>query len=60
MDVGTDNGLPVVPTLVYAKILPKNFRGIIQKVEFDVAPSKSASEDLQRMYLERFAGAVRN
>ncbi len=60
MDIGTDNGLPVVPTLVYAKILPTNFRGNIQKVEFDVGPAKVSAEDLQRRYLERFASAVRN
>ncbi|PYI40767.1 MAG: arylsulfatase [Verrucomicrobia bacterium] len=60
MDIGADNGLPVVPTLVYAKILPTNFRGNIQKVEFDVGPAKVSAEDLQRRYLERFASAVRN
>jgi arylsulfatase len=60
MDIGTDNGLPVVPTLVYAKMLPTNFRGAIQKVEFDVSPAKVSVEDLQRKYLARFANAVRN
>jgi arylsulfatase len=60
MDIGTDNGLPVVPKFIYAKVLPTNFRGTIQKVEFDVGPSKSAREDLERMYLERLASAVRN
>ena len=60
MDIGTDNGLPVVPKLIYAKVLPKNFRGIIQKVEFDLGPSKTAAENLERMYLERLASAVRN
>lgn len=60
MDIGTDNGLPVAPKLIYAKVLPKNFRGIIQKVEFDLNPSKTAAENLERMYLERLASAVRN
>jgi len=60
MDIGTDNGLPVVPTLVYAKILPTNFRGNIQKVEFDLSPSKTASENLDPIYLKRLADAVRN
>jgi hypothetical protein len=27
MDIGTDNGLPVVPKLEYAMLLPKTFRG---------------------------------
>ena len=40
MDIGTDNGLPVVPKLEYAKILPKYFRGTIEKVEFDLGPAK--------------------
>jgi hypothetical protein len=35
MDIGTDNGLPVVPKLWYAKLLPKHFQGTIEKVEFD-------------------------
>ena len=60
MDIGTDNGLPVVPKFIYAKVLPTNFKGAIQKVEFDLGPSKSAGEDLKRMYLERLASAVRN
>ncbi len=60
MDIGTDNGLPVVPKFIYAKVLPTNFKGTIQKVEFDLGPSKSAGEDLERMYLERLASAVRN
>jgi hypothetical protein len=60
MDIGTDNGLPVVPKFIYAKVLPTNFKGTIQKVEFDLGPSKSAVEDLKRMYLERLASAVRN
>jgi arylsulfatase len=60
MDIGTDNGLPVVPKFIYAKVLPTNFKGTIQKVEFDVGPSKSAGEDLERMYMERLASAVRN
>ena len=38
MDIGTDNGLPVVPKLEYAKILPKQFRGTSEKVEFISAP----------------------
>ena len=42
MDIGTDNGLPVVPKLIYAKVLPKNFSGTIQKVEFNLNPSKTA------------------
>ena len=60
MDIGTDNGLPVVPKLGYAKLLPKYFKGTIEKVEFDLNPQKLSTEDLQRMYLERLAGAVRN
>jgi arylsulfatase len=60
MDIGTDNGLPVVPKLEYAKVLPKYFRGTIEKVEFDLGPPKLSAEDLQRVYLERFANAVRN
>ncbi|HMF45863.1 MAG TPA: arylsulfatase, partial [Candidatus Udaeobacter sp.] len=36
MDIGTDNGRPVVPKLEYVKILPKYFRGTIEKVEFDL------------------------
>jgi arylsulfatase A-like enzyme len=60
MDIGTDNGLPVVPKLEYVKILPKYFRGTIEKVEFDLGPAKLSAEDLQRIYLERFARAVRN
>jgi len=60
MDIGTDNGLPVVPKLEYAKVLPKYFRGTIEKVEFDLGPAKVSAEDLQRVYLERFANAVRN
>jgi arylsulfatase len=60
MDIGTDNGLPVVPKLIYAKVLPKSFTGNIQKVEFDLQPSKTVSEDLERIYLERLASAVRN
>ncbi len=60
MDIGTDNGLPVVPKLWYAKILPKVFRGTLEKVEFDLGPNKSAAEEQQRRYLERFAEAVRN
>ena len=60
MDIGTDNGLPVVPKLGYAKLLPKYFQGTIKKVEFDLGPPKLSAEDLQRTYLERFASAVRN
>ena len=60
MDIGTDNGLPVVPKLEYAKILPKQFRGTIEKVEFDLGPAKLSAEDLRRIYLQRFAAAVRN
>jgi arylsulfatase len=60
MDIGTDNGLPVVPKLGYAKLLPKHFQGTIEKVEFNLGPAKISAEDLQRKYLERFANAVRN
>ena len=60
MDIGTDNGLPLVPKFEYAKVLPKYFRGTIEKVEFDLGPAKLSAEDLQRIYLERFANAVRN
>ncbi|MGH7983655.1 MAG: arylsulfatase [Candidatus Udaeobacter sp.] len=60
MDLGTDNGLPVVPKLGYAKLLPKYFQGTIEKVEFDLSPQKVSAEDLRRTYLERFASAVRN
>lgn len=60
MDIGTDNGLPVVPTLAYTKVLPKNFKGTIEKVEFDLKPEKLSSRDLQRSCLARFASAVRN
>jgi arylsulfatase A-like enzyme len=60
MDIGTDNGLPVVPKLIYAKVLPKTSRGIIQKVEFDLNPSKNTTDNLERMYLERLASALRN
>jgi len=60
MDIGTDNGLPVVPKFEYAKVLPKYFRGTIEKVEFDLGPAKISAQDLQRIYLERFANAVRN
>jgi hypothetical protein len=60
MDIGTDNGLPVVPKFEYAKVLPKYFRGTIEKVEFDLGPAKTSARDLQRMYLERFANAIRN
>ena len=59
-DIDTDNGLPVVPKLEYAKILPKYFRGTIEKVEFDLGPTKLSAKDLQRIYLQRFATAVRN
>ena len=60
MDIGTDNGLPVVPKLEYAKILPKYFRGTIEKVEFDLGPAKVSAEDFQRVNAQRFANAVRN
>jgi hypothetical protein len=60
MDIGTDNGLPVVPKFEYAKILPKYFKGTIEKVEFDLGPLKISTQDLQRMELERFAKAVSN
>ena len=60
MDIGTDNGLPVVPKLLYAKVLPTYFKGTIEKVEFDLGPAKVSTEDLQRRYLERLASAVRN
>jgi len=60
MDIGTDNGLPVVPQFEYTKVLPKYFRGTIEKVEFDLGPAKTSAKDLQRMYLERFARAVHN
>ena len=60
MDIGTDNGLPVVPKLGYAKLLPKYFQGTIEKVEFDLGPAKISAEDRQRIYLVRFASAVRN
>ena len=60
MDIGTDNGLPVVPRFIYAKVLPTNFKGTIQKVEFDLGPTKVSAEDLQHIYLERFVSAVRN
>jgi arylsulfatase len=59
MDIGTDNGLPVVPKFEYAKMLPKYFRGTIEKVEFELGPAKTSAEDLQRIHLERFASAVR-
>jgi hypothetical protein len=60
MDIGTDNGLPVVPKFEYARVLPKYFRGTIEKVEFDLGPGKLSNEDLQRRYLELFAKAVSN
>ena len=59
MDIGTDNGLPVVPKLRYSW-LPKVFRGTIKKVEFDLSPDKVAAEEQDTLYLERFANAVRN
>jgi hypothetical protein len=59
MDIGTDNGLPVVPKLRYSW-LPKVFRGTIKKVEFDLSPDKVAAEEQDRLYLERFVDAVRN
>jgi hypothetical protein len=60
MDIATDNGLPVVPKFEYAKVLPKYFRGTIERVGFELGPAKLSSEDLRRTYLERFASAVRN
>jgi arylsulfatase len=60
MDIGTDNGLPVVPKFEYAKVLPKYFKGTIEKVEFELGPAKLSSEDLRRVFLQRFASAVRN
>src|SRR5438270_4148100 len=60
MDIGTDNGLPAVPTFEYTKVLPKYFKGTIEKVEFDIKPEKLSNEDLQRIYLGRFASAVQN
>ena len=59
MDIGTDNGLPVVPKLRYSW-LPKVFRGTIKKVEFDLGPDRVAAEEQDRLFLERFADAVRN
>jgi hypothetical protein len=41
-------------------VLPKYFRGTIEKVEFDLGPAKASAKDLQRMYLERFTNALRN
>jgi hypothetical protein len=60
MDVGTDNGLPVVPKFEYAKVLPKYFRGTIEKVEFDLGPAKLSTDDMRMIDLERLANAVRN
>ena len=60
MDIGTDNGLPVVPKFEYTKILPKYFRGTIEKVEFDLSPAKVNAQDLKHVDLKRFARAVRN
>jgi hypothetical protein len=60
MDIGTDNGLPVVPKIRHAKLLPKHFQGTIEKVEFGLGPAKVGAEDVQRIYLQRFASAVRN
>jgi hypothetical protein len=59
MDIGTDNGLPVVPKLRYSW-LPKVFRGTIKKVEFDLGPDKVVTDEQDRLYLERFADAVRD
>jgi len=43
MDIGTDNGLPWFPTLVYAKILPDEFqRQHPEGLEFDVGPARLA------------------
>jgi len=60
MDIGTDNGLPVVPTFGYAKLLPKVFRGTIERVQFDLGPAKLSAEEHERISLQRFANAVRN
>jgi hypothetical protein len=59
MDIGTDNGLPVVPKPRYSW-LPKVFRGTIRKVEFDLGPDRVAADEQDRLFLERFADAVRN
>ena len=59
MDIGTDNGLPVVPKLRYSW-LPKVFRGTIKKVEFDLGPDRVAADEQGRLYLEQFVDAVRN
>ena len=56
------------PTMVFKsfrnsnmrKYSRNNFRGTIEKVEFDLGPAKLSAEDLQRIYLQRFASAVRN
>jgi hypothetical protein len=37
-----------------------NPRRNVATVEFDLGPAKLSAEDLQRIYLERFASAVRN
>jgi hypothetical protein len=50
----------VVPKFEYVKVLPKYFRGTIEKVEFDLGPGKLSNEDLQRMYVERLAKAISN
>jgi hypothetical protein len=55
-----ERSLPVAPKLIYAKVLPEHFKGTIGKVEFDLGPAKVSTEDLRRMWLERFASAVRN
>jgi hypothetical protein len=48
------------PATTWNTVLPKYFRGTIEKVEFDLGPAKTSAKDLQRVYLERFASAVRN
>jgi arylsulfatase len=60
MDIGTDNGLPVVPKFEYAKVLPKYFKGTIERVDFDLGPAKLSADDVRQIYLERLASAVRN
>jgi len=41
MDIGTDNGLPVVPKFEYAKVLPKYFRGTNRKSRIRSRPGKT-------------------
>jgi arylsulfatase len=60
MDIGTDNGLPVVPTFGYVRLMPKRFRGQLDRVEFELGPAGRAGADPQAAYLERLASALRN